>query len=83
LLSQPRQDCSFIPAKVRDGERVRMIEGLRNDSGVAATTAIAGNALLQDDNGQLRVEFLQEQRRPQTGETRADDDDVSARIAGE
>ena len=76
LQSHTGHPPRLIDAKMGDRQLVRVIDGATDLARVASATAVARNALFEDDNIKLRLKLLQEIGGPQSGEPRADDGNV-------
>ena len=79
-LPQARQPAGFRLAEVLDREAVRVVYGLGQHARVPATGSEGGDLLLQDDDVGGGVELLEEERRPEPGQSGAHDDGVG--VAG-
>ena len=75
LDPQAGQAGRLAAPEVRNRQPVGMVDGLARHSGVPAAGPVRGDPLLQDHDLQLRIEPLEEDRRPQPGEPGADDRD--------
>jgi hypothetical protein len=79
-LAQPRQPARFTLAEVPDRKAVAVVQRLGQHPRVPAGGAMAGELLLHHGDGHVRVQLLQGEGRPQSGEAGPDNHDVGRMV---
>ena len=83
LARELRQPARFAFAEVGDGEGVRVVERLADDSGVSSRGAVGDPLGFEEDDLLLRRQLLEEEGGPEAGVAAADDRDVGDDLAAE